>query len=197
MRLGFDSVAAFEAGYGRFVTPQGIFLASRKPRPTGTLLRFELQTRSGESLLLAEGRVVAVRAPDAASSQRVPGMHVRFTRLTPESRERVERMSGARLAATEPDRTPETDPDGVASPAPARIVADLPNAPIPTNAEAPVPLAEADNSALKGILSRLFAIEGGEPPADPFAQRVDASLPTVDGTPLDPLPDLPVDAILP
>lgn len=117
MRLGFDTADAFEQGYRRFVTAQGIFLASRTPREPGTSLRFELQTRDGGArLLVAEGRVVGVRPADPDHPKRVPGMHVRFTRLTEESRLRIQRMTSAAAAATGPTHTqPGLDATGAAA----------------------------------------------------------------------------------
>ena len=211
MRLGFDSVEAFEHGYARFVTHKGLFLASKSPRPVGTALRFELQTRGGEGLVLAEGRVVGVRREDPDEPRRVPGMHVRFTRLTQESRERIARMA-APPPSEEPEPEPEpgaepeeggpdgVDPDALPAPPPAPITGDEPEpTPEPEEpSEPPLELPDASSSPFRDVFARLFGMGGGAPPAeDPFEAATVADLPPTDGEPLEDVPELPPDALLP
>jgi hypothetical protein len=194
MRLGFDTAEAFELGYRRFVTAQGIFLASRTPRPVGSSLRFELQTRDGTiRLLVAEGRVVGVRPADPEFPRRVPGMHVRFTRLTEESRLRVYRMSHAVGAtagprATQPSMSavsdavpdadlatggaPPDDPatgDGLRPPTPAAVDLALQAELRPIGDPVPTP-PEATAASEAGLdsMERLEGLDLPDPDSSPF-----------------------------
>ena len=206
MRLAFETVEAFEAGYARFVTAKGIFLASKQPRPVGTALRFELQTRTADRLLLAEGRVVGARQADPDDSRRVPGMHVRFTRLTQESRERIQRMVGkdepeelADEPAGPPATTPapsDVDPDAVLAPQPAPIIdAEAERTPAPD--EPPLELPSPQASPFRDIFVRLFGMGGGTPPpVETFEEATLADLPPADGAPLEDVPVPPPDTVL-
>ncbi len=219
MRLGFDTVEDFEQGYRRFVTAQGIFLASRTPRDTGTSLRFELQTRDGGArLLVAEGRVVGVRPADPDHPKRVPGMHVRFTRLTEESRLRIHRM--ARPANHAPAASAATDAgdgpspaeaaDALRAPTPAPVPSGDPSGPSsdagPAQPDALAPatdwvasnLPNPDASPFRDVFDKLFGMGEGAPPSDdPFDMFLQADLPTADGEPLEEVPELSPDSILP
>jgi len=218
LRLAFTSVEAFEEGYARFVTAKGIFLASKRPRAVGTALRFELQTRDGQRLLLAEGRVVGAREADPRDPRRVPGMHVRFTRLTQESRERIQRMLGEdepkaagseaaepEAVAAEPEATPapdiepapeDVDPDAVPAPTPAQIVDDQTER-TPGPDEPPLKLPDPGTSPFRDVFVRLFGMGGGTPPPDdPFEEATLADLPPADGAPLEDVPELPPDVLL-
>ena len=183
MRLGFDSADAFEQGYRRFVTAQGIFLASRTPRQPGTSLRFELQTRDGGTrLLVAEGRVVGVRPADPEHPKRVPGMHVRFTRLTEESRLRIHRMTqSAAAVATGPTHIQPSMPvapsasapgpaaSGPTDPGPDPGVADSVRAP------KPAPVDVRLQAELRQIAppTRSPSADGAPGPYDPTVDDTD------------------------
>ena len=211
MRLGFDTVQDFEQGYRRFVTAQGIFLASRTPRDTGTSLRFELQTRDGgDRLLVAEGRVVGVRPADPDPPKRVPGMHVRFTRLTEESRLRIHRMARPAHHAPAVSDDPDAGPDPSSAEAPDALRAPTP-APVgsgdaPATSEALEPatdwiasnLPNPDSSPFRDVFDKLFGMGEGTPPSDdPFDIFLQADLPTADGEALEEVPELSPDSILP
>jgi hypothetical protein len=201
MKLGFDTVAQFEAGYARFVHPKGIFLASRNPRAVGSLIRFELQTRGGERLMVAEGRVTSIRRSDPAEPRRVPGMHLRFTRLSRESKERLAIMLDA---SDEEDRSETMAPeapepihpvdaaDDVAPPAPAPIPSGL-----EAGAEGPLHLPDPTDSPFPAYFEELLGPRAeGERAYDPFADGGRADLPTRDGKALVDVPAIPDEAII-
>jgi uncharacterized protein (TIGR02266 family) len=87
LRIKFKSetVDHFIARYGADVSPGGIFIRTRDPLGVGTSLRFEFNLANGQSLLNGNGTVVWVREPDQSRAGVVPGMGVRFDKLTPES----------------------------------------------------------------------------------------------------------------
>src|SRR3954466_2727356 len=87
LRIKFksESVDAFIARYGADVSPGGIFIRTKNPLGVGTNLRFEFSLADGQGLLMGHGTVVWVREPDQARAGVVPGMGVRFDKLTPES----------------------------------------------------------------------------------------------------------------
>jgi uncharacterized protein (TIGR02266 family) len=91
IRLKYTDEATFVEKYSVNISRGGIFIATRSPKPVGTLLRFEFQLAQGEPLIRGEGSVVWVRPFDAAQPERSHGMGVRFTKLDGESRRVIER----------------------------------------------------------------------------------------------------------
>jgi molecular chaperone DnaK len=114
LRIKFksESVDHFIARYGADVSPGGIFIRTRDPLGVGTSLRFEFSLADGHSLLAGHGTVVWVREPDSTRAGVVPGMGVRFDKLTPESQNALgtilagktgkENSGAARLSAARP-----------------------------------------------------------------------------------------------
>src|SRR4051812_48947546 len=84
LRIKFksESVDQFIARYGTDVSPGGIFIRTKDPLGVGTNLRFEFSLADGQALLVGQGTVVWVREPDQARAGVVPGMGVRFDKLT-------------------------------------------------------------------------------------------------------------------
>jgi molecular chaperone DnaK len=87
LRIKFksESVDQFIARYGTDVSPGGIFIRTRDPLGVGTALRFEFSLVDGTPLLVGQGTVVWVREHDQARAGVVPGMGVRFDKLTAHS----------------------------------------------------------------------------------------------------------------
>src|SRR6185436_12664185 len=114
LRIKFksESVDAFIARYGADVSPGGIFIRTRDPLGVGTSLRFEFSLAGGQSLLEGHGTVVWVREPDQTRAGVVPGMGVRFDKLSPDSQNALgtilagktgkESSNAARLSAARP-----------------------------------------------------------------------------------------------
>jgi len=114
LRIKFksESVDAFIARYGADVSPGGIFIRTRDPLGVGTSLRFEFNLAGGQPLLAGHGTVVWVREPDQTRAGVIPGMGVRFDKLSPESQTALgtilagktgkESSGAARLSASRP-----------------------------------------------------------------------------------------------
>jgi molecular chaperone DnaK len=114
LRIKFksESVDAFIARYGADVSPGGIFIRTRDPLGVGTSLRFEFSLAGGQSLLAGHGTVVWVREPDQTRAGVIPGMGVRFDKLSPESQNALgtilagktgkDNSGAARLSAARP-----------------------------------------------------------------------------------------------
>jgi molecular chaperone DnaK len=93
IRLKYLDVQSFVEKFAPNVTRQGIFIASKSPKPVGTQLRFELLLADGKSKLIKGEAVVAwVREYDAANPGRAHGMGLKFSRLDRDSRELVDRI---------------------------------------------------------------------------------------------------------
>ena len=92
LRFRFDSetVEQFAERYSSDVSRGGIFVHSRQPFPVGTQLKLNLQLLDGSPLIVGEGTVFWTREPDANKPQTVPGMGVRFSKLTGHSQRVIE-----------------------------------------------------------------------------------------------------------
>ena len=67
------------------MSPGGIFIRTKQPVEVGTSLQFEFSLADGAPLLFGMGTVAWVRESDPARANNVPGMGLRFDKLTPES----------------------------------------------------------------------------------------------------------------
>ncbi len=114
VRLKYPDVDTFAERFAPNVTRGGIFLASREPRPVGTVLRFEVSLMSGIPVLTGKGRVTWTKAYDPGEPSRPYGMGVQFTELDPASRPVLDRLlqrrDPARAAAAAPARSPAPAP---------------------------------------------------------------------------------------
>src|SRR5205814_9473841 len=121
-------VDQFIARYGTDVSPGGIFIRTREPLGVGTSLRFEFSLADGQALLVGQGTVVWVREHDQARSGVVPGMGVRFDKLTAHSQNvlgtilagkaRRDRAEPGAARGTSGRATPQAgNPTGAARPA--------------------------------------------------------------------------------
>jgi uncharacterized protein (TIGR02266 family) len=90
--LRYPDLDAFVLRFAPNVTRGGIFLASRKPRPVGEVVRFEISLAQGPPLLSGLGRVTWVRDFNPTEPHRAHGMGVQFTVLDPECRPLLDRL---------------------------------------------------------------------------------------------------------
>lgn len=97
--LRYPDVDAFVARFAPNVTRGGIFLASRKPRPVGEVVRFEISLAQGPPLLWGSGRVTWVREFNPAEPYRAHGMGVQFTFVDPECQPLLHRLLEQKNAA--------------------------------------------------------------------------------------------------
>ena len=93
VRVKAQDVEQFIESYATNISTGGIFIQSRKLYPKGTLLKFEVQLKSGQPVLRGRGLVVWKREPALPGAKpQVPGMGVKFLQLDPRSTELVKRM---------------------------------------------------------------------------------------------------------
>ena len=87
LRIKFKSASLdeFINRYGVDVSPGGLFIRTKQPVDVGTTLQFEFTLADGSSLLAGLGTVAWVRESDPTRANNVPGMGLRFDKLTPES----------------------------------------------------------------------------------------------------------------
>jgi uncharacterized protein (TIGR02266 family) len=98
VRLKYTDVQSFVERFASNISRQGIFIASKSPKPVGTPVRFELLLADGKSRLIrGEGVVSWVREYDAAQPGRPHGMGVKFSRLDGESQRLIERIEQFKL----------------------------------------------------------------------------------------------------
>ncbi len=92
LRFRFDSetVEQFAERYASDVSRGGIFVHSRQPFAVGTQLRLDLQLLDGTPLIVGEGTVHWTREPDASKPNTVPGMGIRFAKLSGRSQQVIE-----------------------------------------------------------------------------------------------------------
>jgi len=110
--LRYPDLETFVDKYAPNVTRGGIFLATREPRPVGTVVRFAVSLRQGPPLLSGEGRVSWLKAFNSAEPHRPYGMGVQFLHVDPQSRPVLERLLAAKAqsAAASGRPSPGTTP---------------------------------------------------------------------------------------
>jgi uncharacterized protein (TIGR02266 family) len=86
VKLRYDSILDFHESQSLNVSRSGMFLASDKPGPVGSIVEFEFALADGLSLLKGKGEVVRV------TQSPIPGMGVRFREMDPDSRKCLERI---------------------------------------------------------------------------------------------------------
>ena len=97
--LRYPDADTFVARFAPNVTRGGIFLSSRKPRPVGEAVRFEVSLAQGSPLLWGTGQVTWVREFNPAEPHRAHGMGVQFTFVDPECRPLLDRLLERKTAA--------------------------------------------------------------------------------------------------
>jgi uncharacterized protein (TIGR02266 family) len=86
VKLRYDSILDFHASQALNISRTGMFVASDKPGPVGSIVEFEFALADGLSLLKGKGEVVRV------ASSPVPGMGVRFRDVDENSRKCLEHI---------------------------------------------------------------------------------------------------------
>jgi len=89
LRIKFKSVSIdeFTMRYGADVSPGGIFIKTKQPLEVGTNLQFEFSLTDGTPLLFGTGTVAWIRENDPSRPTSIPGMGLRFDKLTIESQQ--------------------------------------------------------------------------------------------------------------
>jgi uncharacterized protein (TIGR02266 family) len=92
IQLRYADEATFVQRFAPNVTRGGIFLASRSPHPTGTVIAFEVVIMQGPPLLAGTGKVTWVRDFNPNEPQRAHGMGVQFLQVAPGTRPMLDRL---------------------------------------------------------------------------------------------------------
>jgi molecular chaperone DnaK len=166
LRIKFRSASLdeFIARYGVDVSPGGIFIRTKQPVEVGTSLQFDFLLADGSPLLAGLGTVAWVRENDPSRTNSVPGMGLRFDKLTPDSQHTHQmilaekaRLEG-RVSTTPYPATAFVVPAARTSPAPdaARPVGEAPAAPQPP----PVNLAVTLPAPASAFPARMDSSDG-------------------------------------
>jgi uncharacterized protein (TIGR02266 family) len=173
IKLKYPDLDTFIQKYAVNISRGGIFIATKTPKPVGTVVKFEFLLANAEatSLIRGEGMVQWTREFDPATPQKAHGMGVKFTRLDADSQAVVDRALAWRASHgmvkkgdSEGINVQSTVPPG-ATPEPMA----MPPSPIPA-ASPPAPPAPAPPPA------RATASLGGEDDAEPTQVAPTASL---------------------
>ncbi len=89
VRLQFDTFSKPDRAYTANVSAGGMFVRSRKPRPVGTRLRFELRLEGFAKPAVGFAEVVWIRLK-SSSKDEPTGMGLEFRYVDPPSRFRIE-----------------------------------------------------------------------------------------------------------
>jgi len=92
VRVKYEQVDEFIDHFATNISRGGIFLQSRKPYPKGTVLRFEMQLKGGQTVLKGKGEVAWARLPAGEGKPKVPGMGVKFVKLDDPSKALVRKI---------------------------------------------------------------------------------------------------------
>lgn len=208
------------------LSASGLFVGTRDPMDVGTLVKFELVLSDDSPVVEGVGRVVWVRNPmDLATANDPPGMGLKFVKMDPDCRARVEEVVARRAdeglyerGAAASDLVPSEAPAG-GFPDPASSVAPVvyekgqPASPAPATDHGDAPSREptaADlhpqSGGVEGLGWRSAAASppSTEPPPTepdkPSSKRDAASVAAAPGSSAEPPPtepDTPSDAEAP
>lgn len=144
VKLPFATESEFVERYGVHVARGGIFIATRAPKPEGTLLSFELVLADGARLMRGEGVVQTVSNDPQPGKA---GMLVRLTRIDAKTKALIDQIVTAREGLTAPEA-----PAVPASPLPsaAPVVTTPPRGSSPSRPPSlpPMPIPSAGPVAL-------------------------------------------------
>jgi molecular chaperone DnaK len=154
--LRYPDVDTFVARFAPNVTRGGIFLSSRKPRPVGEAVRFEVSLAQGPPLLWGTGQVTWVREFNPAEPHRAHGMGVQFTFVDPECRPLLDRLLEKKTAAR------PTPVSGVPIVVPRHPSGESSTARPPATSPSPDDFGEwADDASVRRASDRARMLTGG------------------------------------
>jgi molecular chaperone DnaK len=170
IRLKYADVETFIEKFSVNFSRGGLFIASKSPKPVGTLLKFEFQLAQGAPVIRGEGEVIWIKPFEEEAPQKPHGMGVRFTRLDPESRAVIDRALAWKESHAKP--APGVRDHKITPPPPPASERQLPQR-VPTEARmlsAIQAAAErrADEPAFSPTLPRLD-VGDVPPPLEPLA----------------------------
>jgi len=173
--LRYPDEDTFVARFAANVTRGGVFLASRKPRPVGEIVRFEIGLPQEPPLLSGTGRVTWVREFNPAEPHRAHGMGVQFTVVDPACRPLLDRLLATKNAAR---ATPISGvPIVAARPASGALAA----ARSPVTSPSPEDPGEwVDDASVRRATDRARMLAGGADELESLLQRAPEDAPTLE-----------------
>jgi molecular chaperone DnaK len=152
--LRYPDEESFITRFAANVTRGGVFLASRKPRPVGDIIRFEISLAQGPPLLYGLGKVTWVREFNPAEPHRAHGMGVQFTGLDPKCQDLLERLLERKSTSrpTAVNGVPVVRPSGSAD----RTQAN------PVGEDDSTEWSTPDDTALRRAVDRARILAGGD-----------------------------------
>ena len=164
--LRYPDADTFVARFAPNVTRGGVFLASRKPRPVGEVIRFEISLAQGSPLLWGTGRVTWVREFNPTEPHRAHGMGVQFTFVDPECRSLLDRLLATKNA-TRP--TPVSGVPIIVPRQPGGVAAAVRE---PVTSPSPEDPGEwADDASVRRASDRARMLAGGADDLEALLQR--------------------------
>jgi uncharacterized protein (TIGR02266 family) len=147
IKLRYTSVDSFVQKFATNLSPGGMFISSRAPKPIGTTVKFELRLADESTVINGSGIVRWTQEYDPEHPRRLFGMGIEFAELSDESREIIERIVEHKrsLGLPDDDEIPMSNRRDPQAAAPA--AEPVPAAPVPPVAEAPPPVAAAPRPA--------------------------------------------------
>jgi len=133
-----ETLQQFIQRYSVDISGGGIFIRTREPLPVGTTLRFEFQLRDASPLITGDGTVVWLRQANPERPGVAPGMGVRFDKLTPKSRQVLNKILSDKAHGARPTPPPaaeEPDPAEATRVAPKGVLDDLAKHSVRANAD--------------------------------------------------------------
>ncbi len=97
VKLRYRNVDTFVSKFATNISTTGIFISSRKPKPVGTQLRFELRLADDSIAIAGRGRVSWILPFRESHPKALHGMGIEFTRLAKGSRELVQTIVAERI----------------------------------------------------------------------------------------------------
>jgi uncharacterized protein (TIGR02266 family) len=163
VRLRYTDVASFCEKFAPNVTRGGIFLASREPRPVGSVLRFEVCLQDGTAVLAGEGKVTWVKEWNPAEPAKAHGMGVQFLSIAEASKANLDRilqlkeLAGRRNTMTIPTVGTSTTGSALPGSGPVPVVAQVTQSgPYSTSTRAPGSRDERLDGAAVAAASREY-----------------------------------------
>ena len=92
IKLHYKKVDTFISKFATNISSGGMFITSRKPKPVGTEIRFELRLADESPLIGGTGVVRWIRDFDPDNPKRPHGMGIEFRDLGADSREMIDKL---------------------------------------------------------------------------------------------------------
>ncbi len=93
VKMAASNIDEFTENYATNISPGGIFLQCREPKPIGAVLMFEIRLKGGKVVIRGKGRVMWTRTRDTEGDKPLmPGMGVKFLALDKSSKAVLKRI---------------------------------------------------------------------------------------------------------